>query len=75
MSSTEVFRVDAHNMNAAQVAAEFARTYWDVPRKVENLRSGYPWYFEVENGTATYKIVYVPAVPLVAYAYYKIVRL
>ena len=71
----EVFNVDAHNRTAADVAAEFSRTYWDQPREVVNLRAGYPWYFEVENGTATYKISYVPEIPLGYYAVYKIFRL
>ena len=57
----EVFRTDAQNRCPTDIAAEFARTNWDQPRKVINWQaSSYEddslCFFQVEDGIACYQI-------------------
>ena len=53
---TEMFRTDAYNRTPTDVTAEFARTYWEKPRQVINLRQVFTGddtdlaYFEIEDG-------------------------
>lgn len=71
----EVFRVDAYNRSPADVAREFARTYWDEPREFIWTKTTEPHEFRMVDGLATYQVLFVPGVHLVSRPVYKIIRL
>lgn len=57
-----LYQVEANNRRPKDVAREFAERYWDWKRTVENFRECAPgsWLFNVEDGTRTYLLRYVP---------------
>ncbi len=55
---TLLWQADAYNRTARSAAEEFARTYWDKPRRVVWGEGG---TFQVEDGVRTYSVHLQPA--------------
>ncbi len=64
--ATDIWQCDAYGRTLASAANEFARTYWDKPRKVENLQAdpneNNAATFQVKEGLATYSIYHVEGI-------------
>jgi hypothetical protein len=55
-----IYQVEAERHTSASAVKDFARTYWDIPRKTRKLSTD--GTFQMVGGTgATYKIEMIPA--------------
>lgn len=72
-----VFQVLAYGYTDRQAAIQFARKWFPEPREIESFTKAEtfkPATFKLANGVATYKVVFVPEVPLVSAPIWKVYR-
>ena len=58
MSAEYIYSIAAEGMTPAHVAEQFARNYWDTPRRiVKTWKQDGDLHFQIEDGLRTYRVV------------------
>lgn len=69
-----LYQTEARDTTALQAAQEFARRYWDLPRRIEKTwEKGGELRFQVQDGTRTYRVIHQERVAFVSPALWQIV--
>jgi hypothetical protein len=71
------YQANAQDYTARMTADEFARSWFDIPRSIDTWTEITPelYHFTLVNGTATYRVKYIPGVRLVSFPIWEVSRM